>query len=293
MTRITQRMLSQSTLSGLQASLGRTADLQERLATGRVLNRPSDSPTGLVTAMQTRGALARKETHLRSTDNAIAWMNTADSALQGASSMLRRARDLTLQGQNGSMGPTARENIAKEIEAIRAGMLEVANTTLAGRQLFAGTSDTASTFDAAGVYQGDAGAVNRTVGDGQQIAVNVTGSQAFGDGPGSVFAVLQSIADDLRTDPANVTANNLGDLDASMDRVLVALGDLGARTNRIEGVRDRGVTQELTLKTRLSEAESTDLTETIMELQLQEVAYQSALAATAKVLQPSLLDFLR
>jgi flagellar hook-associated protein 3 FlgL len=292
MTRITQRMLSDAMLSGLNQSRSRTGRLQEQLATGKVLNRPSDSPTGLVTAMQTRGALARKQTNLRSAQNGMTWLTTADSALQGASSVLRRVRDLTVQGANASVGPTGRENIALEIEALRDGLLEIANTTLLGRQLFAGTSDTAQAFDATGTYQGDGRAVQRTVGDGQKITVNVVGSDAFGDGPTSVFAALDQLVADLRTDPAAV-GGHLAVLDDASDRILTALGDVGARMNRIEGVMDRGVDQETTLRTRLSEAESTDLTDTIMELRLQEVAYESALAATAKVLQPSLLDFLR
>ena len=104
---------------------------------------------------------------------------------------------------------------------------------------------------------------------------------------------LTQIADDLRNNPEGVVANNLDNLDTRVDRVLTALGDIGARTNRIENMRERATSDEINLKTRLSEAEDVDLPETIMELQLQEVAYQAALNATSRVIQPSLLDFLR
>jgi flagellar hook-associated protein 3 FlgL len=292
MTRITQRLLTSSTLANLQGSLGRTEKLQERLSTGKVLNRPSDSPTGLVTAMQTRASLARTETHLRNADNAMGWVNTADSALQGASSMLRRVRELAVLGQNGSIDATGREAIAMEVDAISASLVQVANTSFAGRSVFAGNA-AGRAYDASGAYLGDDGAVERTVADGQAVRINVTGPEAFGAGPDSVFAVLAALSDDLRNNPSAITSDNLPPLDASINRVLTALGSLGARGNQIEGIRDRGVMQKLNLETRLSEAESTDMTETIMELQMQEVAYQAALGATARVLQPSLLDFLR
>ena len=293
MARVTQRLLSSASLSALQHSLSRTQGLQERLATGRSLNRPSDSPTGLVTAMQTRSSLSRTDQHIKNADNAVAWLNSADASLQSATSSIRRARDLTLQGDNASVGPGGREAIAAEIDIIREGLLDLANTRYAGRLIFAGHADVASTFDAAGVYQGDAGTVNRTLAEGEQVQINVVGSDVFGSGPGSLFGVLDAIATDLRTNPGTAVANNLDDLDARLDDVLTALGDIGARTNRVEQMRERSVSADLTLTTQLSEVESIDLPETIMELQLQEVAYQAALSATSRVIQPSLLDFLR
>ena len=99
MTRVTQNMLARGTMDNLQRSLARTARLQEQLSTGRQLNRPSDSPSGLVTSMQSRSALARTEQHLRNADNATGWLDTADSALQGSVTMLQR------DGQDGFFVP--------------------------------------------------------------------------------------------------------------------------------------------------------------------------------------------
>lgn len=293
MARVTQNMLTRSSLNALQGSLSRTRQLQERLSSGRTLNRPSDSPTGLVTAMQTRHARARTAQHLRNADNAIGWLDSADTALRGAMTSLRRARELALQGGNASYGASGRDAMANEIDSIRQGLLETANTRYAGRMIFTGHADVAQAYDATGAYQGDTGVVNRTLAEGQQVQINLIGSAVFGDGAGSVFDVLEQVADDLRNDPDNALANNLGNLDGVMEDVLAALGDIGARTNRVEALQDRGGQAELNLTSRLSEVESIDLPETIMELQLQEVAYQAALSATSRVIQPSLLDFLR
>ena len=293
MTRITQRALTTATLQNLQRSLGRTSDLQEQLSTGRVLNRPSDSPTGIVTAMQTRASLARNRAHAASADDARTWLNVSDSTLQGASTMLGRVRDLVVQGQNSSVGPVGRENIAREIESIRDGLLELANTRVGGRLLFAGTADPAAAFDAAGVFQGDGNPVERTVADGLQLRVDVDGVAAFGSGPGSVFGLLTDIADALRTTPDTVATTHLGAVDGARDRILAALGDIGARSNRLDAIAERNAAAQLTLRTQLSEVEDVDLPQTIMELQLQEVAYQAALSATSRVIQPSLMDFLR
>ncbi len=294
MSRITQQMLGRTTLSNLQRSLGKTEQLQERLATGRVINRPSDSPTGTINAMQTRSSLARNRTQMRAADNATGWLDTADSALQSGSAMLARVRDLVVQGANASVGTTGLASIAAEVESIRDGLVDVANTSFAGRYIFSGTADSPTAYAADGTYLGDTGAVTRSVADGVDLKVNLNGPEVFGPAGGSLFDLLTTIADDLRNNPAApVAANALTDLDGARNRLLSSLGEVGARSNRLSGITERARSSELNLSTRLGEAESVDLPETIMELQLQEVAYQAALSATSRVIQPSLLDFLR
>ena len=82
-------------------------------------------------------------------------------------------------------------------------------------------------------------------------------------------------------------------LDAALSQVLTALGDVGARAARLETTRANVEAERLDLTARISENEDVDLPETIMRLQSQQVAYQAALGAASKVLQVSLVDFLR
>jgi flagellar hook-associated protein 3 FlgL len=292
-TRITQQMATTAGLDRLRRSLDRTSRLQEQLSTGRALHRPSDDPGQLITAMQTRGALARTRTQLRAADNAQGWLDTADSALQSTSAMLSRVRDLVVQGHNGALGPVERENLAREVEAVRDGLVDVANTTFAGRSIFAGTADSPRAFAPDGSYLGDTGAVVRSVADDVALAVNLTGPEVFGPAGHTAFDVLTRVAADLRTNPSALASTHLPAVDAARERVLHALGEVGARTGRLASIRERATALELNLTQRLSEVESIDLPKTVMELQLQEVAYQAALSATSRVLQPSLLDFLR
>jgi flagellar hook-associated protein 3 FlgL len=82
-------------------------------------------------------------------------------------------------------------------------------------------------------------------------------------------------------------------LQAAGQRIQDQLASVGALYNRVQTMRDRADSTALNLKSSLSEVEDIDLPKTIVDLQLQETAYQSALSATAKVIQPSLVDFLR
>jgi flagellar hook-associated protein 3 FlgL len=83
------------------------------------------------------------------------------------------------------------------------------------------------------------------------------------------------------------------DLDAVSSKVLQALGDVGARQSRIDSAKANVDAERLDLTARISQNEEIDLPEAIMKLQSQQVAYQSALGASAKILQTSLLDYLR
>ena len=64
-------------------------------------------------------------------------------------------------------------------------------------------------------------------------------------------------------------------------------------SSRVEREEQVNADQSLTLAGQLAETESIDLPNTIMKLQMQQTGYQAALAATAKAIQPTLLDFLR
>ncbi len=290
--RVTQRTISTTTSANLQRNLAHMQQIQEQLSSGRQLNRPSDSPTGTVSALRLRADLRRSDQLTRNAGDGIAWLAAADTALTQGIDTVTRARDLALRGRNGSMGPEDREAIASEVDALREHLLGIANTTHLGRPLFAGTSAAVAAYDGTGTYQGDAGTIDRTVLEGMSVQVNLTGPEAFGTAPGDVFAVLADISNHLRTDPSQLD----GDIAALDGRALViktSLAKVGARYNQVEAMRERTETARLDAQNALAEVESVDLPKAITELNLQSVAYQAALAATARVIQPSLVDFLR
>jgi flagellar hook-associated protein 3 FlgL len=303
-TRVTQSMMTDRSLNGLQTSLSRLADIQERLSTGRELNRPSDSPTGTTSAMRLRSALVDQQQYARNAEDGLGWLNTADATLQGVNDQLRRVRDLALQGANGATGQAARDALATEVEQIREGLLASANTSYLGRPVFGGitTGDVAYAKGAADpmanpygavTYAGQATSVERTVAEGVRVDVQVAGPAAFGPDGDAVFDHLDALAIALRDGDQAGIDTAIGTLGDDMDRVTSALSDVGTRTARIEQALQRAKDAEIGLANSLSEVENTDLPKAMVELQMQEVAYQAALAATARVLQPSLVDFLR
>lgn len=291
--RITQRLMVQRSLSSLQLGLGRLANTQEKLSTGRLINRPSDSPTGTNQAMRLRQQLAADTQHARNAQDGLSWMGAADSTLQSMLDSTRRARDLVLQASStGSSGPDARNAIAAELTQIREALLDQANTQHMGRPLFGGTTGSEVAYDDSGVYQGDLNDVNRTIGDGVTVKVNTNGPDAFGENGDNLFDVLGTAIDQVKNDPASLSGT-LDSLDDVMGSMRTALADVGTRYGRVESAMTRLDGTTLDNQKALSDVENVDIAKTIVDLQMQEVAYQSALGATARVIQPSLLDFLR
>jgi flagellar hook-associated protein 3 FlgL len=292
--RVTNQMMNERAYLSLQTGLGRLARSQEQLTTGRVLNRPSDSPTDTTSAMRMRSALADQRQYARNADDGLGWLGQTDSTLTSVLGQVRRAREVGIQGVNSvAQGTQAREALAVEVEQIRASLLSAADTRYLGRPVFGGITTGDRAYDADGAFVGVPGQVTRTVGDGTRVAVNVVGTDVFGPDGDSLFDDLGRLADALRAGDLGAVQGGLDALSTALDRVSSVLADAGTRYNRVERAAQTARDAELDLTVSLSRVENVDLARATMDLKLHEVAYQAALAATARLVQPSLADFLR
>lgn len=294
--RITQRSVGERTLAGLQGNLARLGKLQEQLSSGKLISKPSDDPTGTVSAMQLRSQVRTAQQWSRNAEDGVAWLNTTDSTLTGMLTSLQRVRDLVVQGSNtGALNPQAQQALAAEVSSIRASLLSDANTKYLDRPIFGGTTPQAQAYDpSTGTFTGQPAGVYRTAGDGDPVRVDVTGPEVFGADTDStqLFTVLDTITKDLTGNPSALSTD-LGNLDTAMKRITTKLADVGARSNRLDGLRQAADDNVTTLQSRQAEIDSIDLPKTIVELQLQQTAYQAALGATSKVVTPSLVEFLK
>jgi flagellar hook-associated protein 3 FlgL len=210
-------------------------------------------------------------------------------------STTRRVRDLTVQGLNtGATAQVAQEALATEVTSLREGLLSLANLQIQGRPLFGGVTSGGKAYDPTGAWQGDGTSpVERRVSDTEKIRVDLTGPEAFGDPvAGDLFEIVNRIATDMVANPAALSVH-LQDLDGVMKQMQSAVADVGTRASRVERLQQINHDRSISLTQQLGETENIDLPNTIMRLQMQQVGYEAALAATAKALQPTLLDYLR
>lgn len=293
-TRVTQNMMVRQSMTAIETNASRLAAKQEELSTGRRLSKASDSPSEAIAAMRLRSEMAALKQHARNADDGLAWLNQIDSSLSSMTEQVRRARDLALQGANdGAMSQAGRDAMAVEVEQIRSSLVAVANTAVLGRPVFGGVTAGSEAYATDGTFVGTAAPVNRTIAPGGQVQVNVNGPDVFGPDGNSLFTDLDALADALRDGDGDAIRSSIDKLAGRLDTLTTTQADVGIRAKRLEGVLTDATAQELTLLTRLSDIEDVDLTRTALEVKLSEVAYQSALATSARVLSTSLMDFLR
>jgi len=297
MTRITQ----QSSLSAMRADLSgvssRLFDIQRQVASGKTLERASDAPSAALESLRYRRSLRTFDQYERNLSDAANWLGAADTAFSAIDDRLNRVQDLTIQADNGSLGPAARTAIATELRSIADEMVGLMNSNHLGRPLFAGTAGGAEAYDASGNYLGDAGVVERTVSTGSTFQVNATGPEVFGVSDpgdpinGNIVEMVRQIADDV--DAGVVVNGALDNISAAQSRVHTTQATFGARLMSIEKLESRNDETITGVRSSLSKTEDVDLTEAILELKSQEAAYTAALNISGRLLSQSLLDFIR
>jgi flagellar hook-associated protein 3 FlgL len=292
--RITQRAVALTSLQGLNRNLDSVAKLQQQLTSGKQISAPSDSPTGTNRAMQTRNDQAAVDQQARNITDAQAWLDQTGSTMQSMIAQVQRVRDLTVQGMNtgASSGPS-QQALATEVASIREGLIGLSNVSVQGRPLFGGVTSSGQAYTTAGAWAGNSGApVMRRVSDTESIRIDITGPEAFGTAPADLFSVVNDIATDLTANPAALDGH-LTALDGVLQGMLAGVADIGSRATRVDGLAQINSDRALSLSSQLAVTEDIDMPETIMRLQMLQVGYQAALAATSKAIQPSLLDYLR
>jgi flagellar hook-associated protein 3 FlgL len=290
--RVTSQTRMTNAQANLQTSAALLARLQDTATSLKKITKPSDDPIGTADSMRVHAAQSATAQYSRNIDDGTGWLTTIDSTLTSATDILRRVRDLTVQWAIvGAMSPTAKEAIATELEGLRTDLLGRANTTYLGRTVFAGNSDAGVAFNPDLSFNGTTAPVLRRIDSNATVRVDVNGTDAFGSGATSAFALVDTIVADLRSG-VNV-GSQLGAIDSRMNALVTAQSTVGARQNQITAAKDTIVQKTGALEAQRAGIEDVDIGQIVIQLKQQEVTYQSTLAVTARTLQPTLMDFLR
>jgi len=294
LNRVTTQTMAAAAQLNLQAGSAKLAALQDKATNLTNITRPSDDPTGLANSLAVRGKISAAGQYSNNINDGNGWLTTADSALGQATNILNQVRDLTVQAGNGSLNSTAKEAIAVEIEGLNNDLLAQANTQYLGRNVFAGSSDSAGAFSNATppVFNGTPGStVQRRVDANQTVRVDADGGAIFGSGATSVFALVSNVVADIRSG-ADV-GSRLTALSDSIKTVISGRADVGVRQTKLMSAQNSVDGLKASLEVQRSGIEDADIGKAVMDLKLQETNYQVALAVTAKTLQPTLMDFLK
>ncbi|MGS2778886.1 flagellar hook-associated protein FlgL [Robertmurraya sp. GLU-23] len=292
--RVTQGMLASNSLRNLSNSYTQMGKFQDQLSTGKKITKPSDDPVVAMKGMYYRSNLTEVEQYKRNLSESYLWMENSEAGVEHVNEALQRVRELTIQGSNGTLSETDKQAIAREVDQIKQDIMNVANTQVAGRYIFNGTNTTnppvAEGGDNAPQVTLNTNDYMIEVSRGVSLKANTNPSNVFSQ---EMFNTLHEIQKTLEGSGAGNLDSLLSDLDKQMDTLSAERSELGARYNRLEMVEARIDQQEVIATRILSDNEDADIERVIMDLTTQESVHRAALSVGAKIIQPTLMDFLR
>lgn len=295
--RVTQGMLSNNMLKNLFNNQAKLDKHFEQLYTGKKVNRPSDDPVVAMKGMTYRGQLLEIEQFKRNTGEVTTWMDNSDSALDQSTKAMHRLRDLAVSAGNAAYGSNELASIKAEAEQIKQDLIDIANTKVNDKYIFNGTdTDTPPiTRDEDGnieeiTHHSDAVIVE--VASGISLKTNVDGAKVFGE---DLFEDIDQFLNALEGSEGEEVdiGSSLEAIDKQTSDMVNARADLGARMNRLDLVVNRLEEQEVIATKTMSENEDIHFEEAITNLLTQESLYRASLSAGSRIIQPSLIDFLR
>lgn len=299
MIRTTNNQAAVHVLDDLQRVSANLQSTQRKLSTGKEINQVEDDPVGAGRAMFLRSQVSDVRQYQKNINEALGFQDASESSMSAVQDIMKRAKELVVQAGNGTLDQSGLNNIAAEIKQLVEAARQSINGTYAGRYLFSGTATLTQPFPAPGLtYAGDANTMQRVIGQGEQVDLNLRGWEAFSVPPTAagqnVLQLLDKVATDLQAgNRAALGGPDLQGVDAMLDQLSASRAQVGARVNRLETQQTRLKDLELNVEDLLSKTEDADMAKAMVDFSMQQSIYQSALQSGARVLQPSLLDFLR
>ncbi len=303
--RVTQRILNDRVLRNISAQSRSLLQLQEQLSTGLRVNRPSDDPLAVRRGIRARSDVAINEQYTTNISTTGPHLLETESSILEANENLRRAYELALQGMNDTNSQTQREAISVEINQILENVLSLSNHFSNGRYIFGGTRTVAKPFEATRATDGEISSVaylgndqhyQIEISEGIRVDINETGTDVFANAPSGgvdVFELLVAVRENLRSGDVNALGDNLTAFKAAQEQMMIATSRIGSVESRLDRVDLNLEDSNTQLQETMSDNLDADFAEVMVELNAQSNAFQASLNAASRVIQPSLLDFVR
>jgi flagellar hook-associated protein 3 FlgL len=330
--RITNQMMSKSFLKDLGRNQGYMKKLNDQLTSGKEIRRPSDNPFKVARSMQLHrdiGANVQYNENIKDTTN---WLDTTDTALEQLGNSFQRFRELMVSAGNAAYGSDEKKAIKDEMNEKINEISQILNTSFDGKYIFGGTKGSSkpvgsnkdiSTGNNFIYLSGKNGenleldnldpevenqinminkklSVEVSQGVVMDYSVSATDLLLFKDKSGADVNVINllkeitnNVASDDPKDSQKVTNENLKVMDEAMSNLLKIRAEVGSKQNRMESAGNQNEEQNFNLKDILSQTEDIDFAEKNIQATVAQSVYMASLQVSAKIIQPSLLDFLR
>lgn len=329
--RVTNKMMTTRYLNNMNRNLNQMQKIQNQLTTGKTVHRPSDNPFIVARSMQLNADIEANEQYNTNIKDTINWLDATDTALGQLTDTMQRIRELTVSAGNAAYGEDERKAIGDEINQRIEEIGTILNTSFDGRYIFGGTrgafkpigtekdslgnsflnyiskegvaikegTDNSKHLDELGMIGRD---LNVEISKGVVMDYNVTVKDiiSFKNEAGEEVNMMNLLGELISNvnspDVAHrnkVIEENLKGVTDAIDNLLTIRAEVGAKQNRMESAQSKNEEENLNLKEVLSKTEDVNFTEKSIESETMRTIYMASLQTSAKVLQPSLLDYIR
>lgn len=300
--------MADNSLYYIQQGSARLDRLQEKIASGMNINRPSDDPAAARYLYDINDKLKAGEQYLGNITKATTWENLTDTALAGMEDTMLLAKKLANTMTSGSTDASERQNVITQLQTLKQQMIDMGNTQIGNQYLFGGAQNSTPPFTnvvsppalPTDYYTGDETVMQVETGNNSTHPMNIPGNRLLtadtaASQPYGTTNILKAF-DDL---VAAVNANNVTNiqsaaqaLDDGAAQITNARSDVASRMIRLESSAEIIEKNNNTLENFLGNLQNADYTKLAVELNQQKTAYEASLATSAKLSQLSLLNYL-
>jgi flagellar hook-associated protein 3 FlgL len=295
--RVNPNMMPDMLAAIQQSQVSLNTALQE-VATGKSVNVPSDNPSAAASMVQNTIETGQVDQYTQNVTSALSQIQTADSSLSDVVTSLTQAISLGTEGANGTSSLADQQSIATQVQGILSGVVAQANLTYQGNYLFGGTASTTApyTVDLSSptgyTYNGNSGVNSVQVGDQTSVQTNVPGSQIFSNSSANVLGSLANLVSALQSGNTTAIGTATTAVTTAMNYVSqqrVIYGNSESQLNNQETYLQQ---ETVTLTSQANSLVGVDEAKAATDLSQAELDNNAALAATAKVMPDTLLNYL-
>ena len=286
-------------LSAIERVQQDQADALQQIATGKRVNVPSDDPAAAAALVQNHNRSDLVDQYTQNGNTLLGILQTADSVLSSVVSEVSTAVSVGVGGANGTLSDANRETLAQQVQGTLDSVVTQANTAYRGIHLFAGTASTTTPFTASTTapsgyqYNGNDNVNSVAIGDGYQVQVNLPGDQLFQQPGSDLLGSLQQLVTALRAGDSTAIGTATNQLRTALDHVTQQRAFYGNVTNQIKAQETFLQNDAVNIKSEENALVGVDLASAATRLSQAQTAVQATLAATARVLPQTLLDYLQ
>lgn len=261
----------------------------EVVASGKRIINPSDDPVGMTQVLKIRSTLESIDQLGRNINMGKSWLTASESALDHIQGLLSDTKGMAIQMASGTANADQRIASAGTVQGMLDEIISLANTEVNGRYIFGGSATDRIPFSADGTYNGNSQPFKVKIGKDSTVELGGNGNVWFE----SIFNTLSDLKTALASDDTDGIMAAVTNIDEDFDAIVVKISEVGSKVVRME-IKERTLQSlEFSKIERLSSIEDADITEAITDLQSRELVYKASLASSARIMELSLVDYIR